>query len=142
MIENICSTGHWSHCIACICCEMFYLEVKPFLNLKSRLIGILIKIDWLMVPVLLGMWVLLVTTTKILAVKAGTSLDQACLPCFVSTSALVKWSFCELKCLEQFTFLDIYALAPWGQFEAQKLKFIIKSMIEIWSHFICCLILT
>jgi hypothetical protein len=51
------------------------------------------------------MLVLFVAAAKILAVKAGTSVDQARLfdllvPACL-TLLLLKWIFCELTCLEQ-----------------------------------------
>ncbi len=58
-----------------------------------------------MVAAFLVMLVLFVAAAKILAVKAGASVDQACLPaCLVpsaSTLVLLKWIFCELTWLKQ-----------------------------------------
>jgi hypothetical protein len=52
-------------------------------------------------------------TTKILAVKAGTTIYQSCLPYFVPVK-LNKLAFLQtnmkLKCLEQSTFPSIYGL--------------------------------
>ncbi len=69
-------------------------------------------------PVLLWMLVLLVIAAKILSVNAGTSMVDpsalsACRAYFAPfASALLKWIFCKLICLEQSTLLGYLCLKP------------------------------